>query len=73
MRLQYNPEFHIIFESNAYSPPNFLLNADFQNFQCGIFIPIYFRNAGKVLPFSSAVSAFLVILNIALVVIFYCL
>ena len=31
--LQKCAELQIIFESNAHLPPNFLLNADFQNFK----------------------------------------
>ena len=36
-----NSELQIIFESNAYLPPNFLLNADFQNVKL-YFHPLYF-------------------------------
>ena len=36
-----NAELQIIFESNAYLPPNFLLNADFQNVKL-YFHPLYF-------------------------------
>ena len=34
-------ELQLIFEFNAYLPPNFLLNADFQNFKL-YFHPLYF-------------------------------
>ena len=34
-------ELQMIFESNAYLPPNFLLNADFQNVKL-YFHPLYF-------------------------------
>ena len=39
-------ELQIMFESNAYLPPNFLLNADFK-IASGIFTPYIFRNAEK--------------------------
>ena len=38
-------EFQIIFESNAYLPPNFLLNADFQNVKLHFHSPLFFCNA----------------------------
>ena len=34
-------ELQIIFEFNAYLPPNFWINADFQNFKL-YFYPLYF-------------------------------
>ena len=40
------PELQIIFESNAYLRPNFLLNADFQ-FQKVFSPPVIFRNAER--------------------------
>ena len=48
-------ELQIIFESNAYLPPNFLLNADFQNVKL-YFHPLYFFQCvkEKVLLFWSA-------------------
>ena len=66
-------ELQIIFESNAYLPPNFGLHFKFQGYY---FHPLYFfaMLKSKVLLFQSAVSAVLVLfLNIALVVICYCL
>ena len=46
-------ELQIIFESNAYLPPNFLLNADFQNlklyFHPLIFVAIRKREGSTVL------------------------
>ena len=39
----------MIFESNAYLPPNFWLNADFQNFKWYIHPLYFFRNAGNLI------------------------
>ena len=39
-------ELQIIFESNAYLPPNFLLNADFHNLKL-YFHPLYFLKCVK--------------------------
>ena len=39
-------ELQIIFESNAYLPPNFGLNADFQNLKL-YFHPLYFSAVRK--------------------------
>ena len=40
MAVPQKSELQIIFESNAYLPPNFLLNADFQNLKL-YFHPLY--------------------------------
>ena len=62
-------ELQIIFESNAYLPPNFWLNADFQNLKLYCY-PYIFSQClkEKVLLFLSAY-----LLNIDLAVICYCL
>ena len=64
----------MIFESNAYLPPNFLLNADFK-IESGIFTPYIFSQCckEKVVLFWSRYLQFCVVLNIAYVVIYYCL
>ena len=73
--MDYLPELQIIFESNAYLPPNFWLNADFQNLKL-YFHPLYFfamRIKEKVLLFWGAYLYFCVVLNIDLLVICFCL
>ena len=53
-------ELQIIFESNAYLRPNFLLNADFQ-ISKSVFTPVIFRNAEREGITVSAVSEFLLV------------
>ena len=63
-------ELQITFQCNAYIPPNFLINADFQNLKL-YFHPLYFSQCvkEKLLQFWSAYLYFCVVLNINLVVI----
>ena len=53
-------ELQIIFESNAYLPPNFLLNADFQNLKL-YFNPLYFfaMHKREGITVSKCISVFL--------------
>ena len=66
-------ELQIIFEPNAYLPPTFWLNADFQNLKW-YFHPLYFFEMLKrqVLLFFSVYLQFCVILDISFVVICLC-
>ena len=71
-----SPELQIIFESNVYLPPYFLINADFQNLKL-YFHPLYFSLCVKeevhVLLFWSAYLYFCVVWNIDVLVICFCL
>ena len=72
--LQNTAELQIIFEPNAYLPPTFWLNADFQNFKW-YFHPLYFFAMLKreVLLFLAYIMQFCVVLDISFVVICFCL
>ena len=68
------PELQKIFESNAYLPPNFWLNADFQNLKL-YFHPLYFFAMRKRegITVLKCISVFCVVLNLDLLVICFCL
>ena len=71
---QWVTELQIIFEPDAYLPPTFWLNADFQNFKWYLH-PLYFFAMLKkeVLLFFSVYLQFCVVLDISFVVICFCL